>query len=370
LDRWLLSRLHGLIGTVTEELEGYNIMEAARAIEAFVEELSTWYVRRNRRRFWKSEDDVDKQAAYHSLYEALTTLSRLMAPFTPFIADEIYRNLVVEANSEAPESVHLASWPEVQPGLRDESIEDDVRLAMQLSSLGRAARSKAQIKVRQPLAEALVVVPSASERESLLRIADQLREELNVKGIRAVEDEAEFVQFSVHPNLARLGPRLGRDVDKVVKVLQALEGSELADIAGRARAGLTVEVAGTTLSPEDLLVESEDRPGFVSTSEGPVSVAIDTTVTAELAQEGLARNLVRHIQELRRTAGLEISDRITAYVHGHGDLAQVLERHGDYIRQETLAVSLLAERPPQEAASETVNLEERQVTVGVLRSGE
>ena len=365
LDRWLLSSLQSLIATVTQNLESYNITEAARAIEKFVEELSSWYVRRSRRRFWKSEDDTDKRSAYHSLYETLTTLSLLLAPFTPFMADEMYRNLVAGNDTNAPESVHLASWPEAQTEIRDEMIEGDVRLAMRLSSLGRSARSKAQIKVRQPLAEALVLLPSAGERESLGRIADQLRDELNVKEIVAAEDETAFLQFSVRPNLARLGPRLGREMGAVAKVIQSLEGEDLAQVAGRARAGLSVEIAGTTLTSEDLLVESEDRAGYISTNESTTTIAIDTTVTAELAEEGFARDLVRHIQELRRTAGLEISDRITAFVHGDEYVSHVLERHGDYIRQETLALSLLSEQPGDGVATETVTLDDQQVTIGV-----
>ena len=366
LDRWLLSRLQGLIGAVTNAMERYEVMEATHAIESFVDELSTWYVRRNRRRFWKSDNDSDKAAAYHTLYEALTTLSRLLAPFTPFVAEHMHRNLVASLTGDEPESVHLAAWPAVDDALRDEETEADVRLAMRLSSLGRAVRARAQIKVRQPLQEMLVLLPGRADRESLGRIQDQLLEELNVKGVRPVDDESIFLSVRVRPNLQNLGRRLGADLPRLTGHLDGVSDAERNTIAARVRDGQTQEVAGFSLAHDDLLVDSSDREGFISGAEGIYTVALDTEITPSLEREGVARELVRHLQELRRTAGLDVSDRITAYIAGDGDgVAGALSEFGEYVRQETLSVDIVTTVPGGGVPTNTVTLDETAVTIGV-----
>ena len=366
LDRWLLSRLQGLIGAVTNAMERYEVMEATHAIETFVDELSTWYVRRNRRRFWKSDNDSDKAAAYHTLYEALTTLSRLLAPFTPFVAEHMHRNLVASLTGDEPESVHLAAWPAVDDALRDEETEADVRLAMRLSSLGRAVRARAQIKVRQPLQEMLVLLPGRADRESLGRIQDQLLEELNVKGVRPVDDESIFLSVRVRPNLQNLGRRLGADLPRLTGHLDGVSDAERNTIAARVRDGQTQEVAGFSLAHDDLLVDSSDREGFISGAEGIYTVALNTEITPSLEREGVARELVRHLQELRRTAGLDVSDRITAYIAGDGDgVAGALTEFGEYVRQETLSVDIVTTVPGFGVPTNTVTLDETAVTIGV-----
>ncbi len=373
LDRWLVSSVQRLITKVTEQLEAYEIGEAGKLIESFVDELSTWYVRRSRRRFWKTEDDSDKHSAYHTLYEALTTVSHLLAPLTPFIADEIYRNLVWRGQAEVPSSVHLADWPEPRTDEIDPEVEHAVRLAMKLSSVGRAARSKAGIKVRQPLGAAHMVLPAQSDREALPLIEDQLRDELNVKQIVGEETDASFVSFVVKPNLARLGPKLGRDLGRVVKLVQSLKDAEVNHAAERIRAGLQTEIGGIQLEADELLVESQDRPGFVSVSDGPVMVAADVTITAELAREGQARELVRHVQDLRRTAGLEISDRIVMHVatfgrNGRELVEPVIAEHGNYISQETLADGISEAEPPEGTTTSRISLEGVEIELGVLKT--
>ena len=370
LDRWLVSRLQSLIAAVTDAMERYEVMEATHTIESFVDELSTWYVRRNRRRFWKSDNDADKAAAYHTLYEALTTLSRLLAPFTPFVAEHMHRNLVSSLTEDEPESVHLAEWPQVDDALRDEQTEADVRLAMRLSSLGRAVRGRAQIKVRQPLQEMLVMLPGRTDRESLARIEDQLLEELNVKAVSPVDDESAFLSVRVRPNLQNLGRRLGGDLPKLTTHIEGLSDADLNTVAARVRDEQSQELAGFELSHEDLLVDTSDREGFISGAEGIYTVALNTEITTELEREGLARELVRHLQELRRSAGLDVSDRITAYVSGDGDgVAGALSDFGDYVRQETLSVDILQTAPGDGAATNTVKLDEATVTIGVEKTG-
>ena len=241
-----------------------------------------------------------------------------------------------------------------------------MRLATELSGLGRALRSRAQIKVRQPLREVVVMLPARAERESLTRIEDQLREELNVKSVRAVTDESAFRRVTVRPNLPRLGKPLGSRLATLNSRIQDLDDAMLGEIAARVRAEQGVEIGEFSLDHRDLLVDASDRPGFLSGMEGAHSLALDTTVTLELAREGIARELVRHLQELRRSAGLDVSDRITAYVYrGGDDLEAALADHSDYIQQETLATQILQRPPTQDAADRTINLEGQTVTIGV-----
>ncbi|HLB27452.1 MAG TPA: class I tRNA ligase family protein, partial [Dehalococcoidia bacterium] len=318
LDRWLLSELHTLVRRVTEHLDEYDPTAAGRAIQSFVEDLSNWYVRRSRRRFWKTENDADKLAAYHTLYGCLVTLCKLMAPFTPFVAEEMYQNLVRSVDREAPESVHLAEWPEADAAQVDQRLMDDMQLVMRVVSLGRAARSKAAIKVRQPLSRVTAFVATTAHAEGLRRQAAQVLEELNVKELQVVALSEAFK---------------GRNAVERPKDLLAL------------------------LTPADVLVE--DDAGY--------AVAVDTTITPELAEEGLARELVHRIQSLRKAAGFDISDHITTYYQGPAGLRTVLARHGDYVRQETLSEELVEGAPPDGAHREEQTLDGEPLTLAVLR---
>ncbi|MDO8612431.1 MAG: isoleucine--tRNA ligase [Dehalococcoidia bacterium] len=316
LDRWLLSELHTLVRRVTEQLEEYDPTGAGRAIQSFVEDLSNWYVRRSRRRFWKTENDADKLAAYHTLYGCLVTLCKLMAPFTPFVAEEMYQNLVRSADSEAPESVHLAEWPEADASQVDQRLMEDMQLVMRVASLGRAARSKAGIKVRQPLSRVSAFVATTAQAEGLRRQAGQVLEELNVKELQ------------------------------VFALIEAFKGP-----FERPKDLLAM------LTPDDVLVE--DDAGY--------AVAVNASVTPELAEEGLARELVHRIQNLRKAAGFDISDHITTYLAGPEWLSRVLGRHGDYVRQETLSEELVEGAPPDGAHAEEQKLESEPLKLAVQR---
>jgi isoleucyl-tRNA synthetase len=301
LDRWVLSELHTLARRVGEGLDSYDPTSAGRAVQSFVEDLSNWYVRRSRRRFWKTENDSDKLAAYHTLYECLVTVCKLMAPFTPFVAEEMYQNLVLSVDGEAPESVHLAEWPLSDPSLVDQTLMDETRVVMRVVSLGRAARSKAGIKVRQPLARVVVKARSAAEGRGLARLEPQVLDELNVKALEFSDGDAALV-------------------------------------------GLTL---------------AEDEAGY--------AVGLDTAVTPELADEGLARELVHRIQSARKTAGFDIADHITACLSGPEWLARVLARHGDYVRQETLSDELAEGAPPDGSYVEEQKVEGETVTLALRR---
>jgi isoleucyl-tRNA synthetase len=366
IDRWLLSELNELISKVTGELDKYDPTDAARALDGFVDDLSNWYVRRNRRRFWRgvSEDDADKQSAYYTLYTALVTLSKLLAPFTPFVAEEIYQNLVRSIDKSAPLSVHLADWPVADAGAIDPALNNETQLVKRVCSMGRAARAKAQLKVRQPLAEVLVKTRTAEEALSLRRNEQLVLEELNAKALNLMEDETTVITYDVKPNLPVLGRKYGAAVAEIRAELARLPA---AGIAAAIRGGNPVVVGSHVLESEDILLQAKETAGYAAASEGGYTVAVTTTITPELADEGLARELVRRIQDMRREAGFALSDRITTWVAGDADVERVLTVQGDYIRAETLTTELIASRPDSGAFEAEQNLEGTKVMLGVRR---
>jgi isoleucyl-tRNA synthetase len=363
LDRWIISELNELIAEVTADLERYDPKDACARFESFVGYLSNWYVRRSRRRFWKSETDDDKLAAYSTLYECLVTLSRLLAPFVPFLTETIYQNLARSVASQY-ESVHLESYPVADGTKIDRGLSEATRLAMRLSSLGRAARSKAGLKVRQPLERAVVGLRSASDRVAFEQIKDQVRDELNVKDVAEMEDDGEVVGFHVEADLSKVGPRFGAQTREVVAVLQSLDARE---VYRRVSAGRQVEAGDFTLEPDEVLVTRTDAGGFASATEAEYTVAVMTAVSHELELEGLARELVHVVQSMRRSAGFDIADRIEMYLTGDADLDELVATHGDYIRQETLSRAITKEAAPEHAFSESHRLNGREAQIGLVR---
>jgi isoleucyl-tRNA synthetase len=357
MDRWILSELHILIKKVTAELDAYDAFAAGRAIADFVDELSNWYVRRSRRRFWKSEADADKAAAYLTLNECLVTAAKLLAPFTPFLAEEIYRNLVAERSPEAPESVHLVDWPVADEALIDEDLSFRMAVARQVVNLGRAARNAAQIKTRQPVAAA-VVACRPKEQAAIENLAAVVAEELNVKRIDFVASASELVTYVVKPNYRTLGPKFGKNMPAVAAAVAALPADETGDrIAGGRSVTVCVPspvevgpggpegllappVREYEFEPDDFVVETHEREGYKVEREGALAVAIAIALTPELLQEGLARELVHHIQNTRKAADFNIDDRIHLRLAGPPEIADMLAVHGDWVRKETLAVSL------------------------------
>ena len=318
LDRWLLSELNALVRKVTSNLDQYDPTTSGRAIQDFVDDLSNWYVRRSRRRFWKPGADDDKLAAYRTLYTSLVTVAKLLAPFTPFVAEAIYQNLVRSVDNEAPESVHLSEWPEADESLVDRSLMDETRVVMRVVSLGRAARSKAGIKVRQPLAAATAFVHNAAQAEGLKRLEPQVLDELNVKSLDVIDTSEAFKGRSAveHPtDLLALLP----------------EGAALA----------------------------EDDAGYAA--------GLDTRITPELANEGLARELVHRIQNMRKAAGFEISDRIAVYHSASPRLHDVVAAHGRYVSEETLADTIEEGSPADGVYAEEQEVDGTGITLAVRR---
>ena len=334
LDRWVLSELNRTVREVTDALEAYEPADAARPIEAFVEQLSNWYVRRSRRRFWRSGDDVDSQAALHTLYTCLVTVTKLLAPFTPFLAESLYQNLVASRVIGARDSVHLDDWPSVDESAIDEQLSADIALVQRMVSLGRAARSKANAKVRQPLATAILVPRNSTEVERLRPLADQVAEELNVKSVEVVDDPGDRMTYTLRPNLPVLGPKYGNQVGAI---RNALGQANAADVVRAMRAGQPIELGEFTLTAGEVLVTVESGEGWSAAEESGYAALVDTTITEALHLEGVAREVVRRIQDLRREAGLDVSDRIVVTWSGDPLVGRAFAGHGDYIAGEVLA---------------------------------
>jgi isoleucyl-tRNA synthetase len=369
LDRWILSELHSLIREVTEAYQSYDAPNATRPIEAFVDSLSNWYLRRSRRRFWKSESDTDKLAAYQTLYECLTGVAKLLAPSMPFLAEALYRNLVAGVKPGEPESVHLAMWPAWNADLIDQKMMDDMRLAQKLVSLGHAARNSANLKVRQPLAEAVFVVRYDVERDVVRALEPTIAEELNVKKVRVTESAGDMVSYSLNPLPQILGRALKGDFPKVQKALR--EGAP-ADVERWAKALLagetiTVVVDGTSyeVTPEQCEVRQEAAAGYAVAEDYGYLAALATELTDDLIQEGLAREFVRRIQTLRKDANFDISDRITVTYQASDRLRTAILSFADYISRETLADSLTEAGPVNGAHADEFSFDEESVTIGV-----
>ena len=323
LDRWVLAELNQLVQVVDGHLDNYNPTDAGRRIADFIDNLSNWYVRRSRRRFWKSEADADKLGAYATLYACLTTVARLMAPLAPFVSEQMYRNLELRFNPDAPDSVHLADYPVADTSLIDDAIMDATRLAIRVSSMGRSARSKAGLKVRQPLASVVVRTRTSDEAKYLDWVGEQILEELNIKQLQADGIEQDLYAQA-----------------------QAAAGQD-----SNSKNGDSVVAVN----------------GYSAALEAGYMVAVDANITPELADEGLARELAHRIQNLRKGARFEITDHIVTYYQGPDDVARVMKTHGDYIMQETLSDVLLPEPPTEDAKSETAKVNDMEVTLGVSR---
>ena len=371
LDQWLRSALHMLVRDVTNAYENYDTLGATRPIDTFVDQLSNWFLRRSRRRFWKSESDGDKQAAYATLYEALVTVSKLLAPAMPFIADEIYQNLVRSFEPDAPVSVHLADWPEFDATLIDEKLNREMTLVMKLASLGLAARNKARRTVRQPLQEAAFALGSAEDQGVVEKYADLLEDELNVKHVRTLQAAGESVSFTLNPLPKQLGQKYGSKFPAIRQALLSLDASVAGTefLAGQ-NVNVKVDGAEVAIQPDEVEVRMQAREGYAVASEGAYLAALVTELTPELVQEGLAREFVRRVQDLRKTAELDIADRIILYFEVTPGLAQALESFGEYICNETLTVDLQPGKVPEgfPAVSDELDEGREKLTIAVKKA--
>ena len=367
IDRWAIALLIQTVATVTRALDAYDVLAAGRAIESFVGQLSNWYVRRNRRRFWKAAEGRDKQAAYLTLYECLHTVNRLMAPIMPFLSEAVHQNLARGVDEQAPISVHMSKWPMPDAAARDDALLTDIEVVQRVVGLGRAARSRSGQRVRQPLSRLLVSTPDTAHGDILARHAHQISEELNVKAVEVLASDADLLSYRVKPNLPRIGKRYGRRVPAIRDALANADGRAIAAAVSDGRP-FEVMVGNETLAfePRDVLVESTSAQGYACAEASGYLVGLDTTLTESLVQEGLARELVRTVQEARKQAGLDVSDRIALSIDGSPNIVAALDQHRDYVMEETLATRL-RESDWSPASSTEHALGEDRWTIGLAR---
>ncbi len=371
LDRFVIAELHQLVKQVTEAFDSYDVPGATRPVQAFVEMLSNWYVRLSRRRFWKSASDADKLGAYATLYECLTTVAKLVAPTMPFLADMLYRNLVVGEASDVPESVHLAYFPEYDPALIDLKLIDDMRLVERLVSLGRAARETVKLGIRQPLASARFAVRDAAEAATVARFADLIGGELNVKTVTSLDEAGAVVNYKLNPLPSLLGRKFGKDFPRVQKALREGDSANVRRWADALLSGenIVVSLDGQDFetTPEETQVLREAAEGFAVAEDAGYLVALDTTLTEDLLHEGIAREIVRRVQSLRRDADFNVEDHITLKVQAGDKLAQAIQQFSDYISGETLSDTLEIGEPTDGYHSDQFDIDGELLTVSVKR---
>ncbi len=337
MDKWILSRLHSLIADVERNLDNYRITESARMIQDFVDELSNWYVRRSRERFWEKELTQDKINAYMTLYTVLSTLVKVAAPFVPFMAEEIYLNLVKSIDKSAPESVHLCDFPVCEERYIDEELEKNMDLVLKLVVQGRACRNAANIKNRQPIGK--MFVKAGFELPEMFK--ELVADELNIKEVIFTDDADNFTEYRFKPQLRVLGPRYGKLVPQIAKALEEIDGKKAMEAFREGRT-ITLKVDGNDveLSESDVLVEVKQKEGFVSETEKDITVVLDTNLTPELIEEGFVREIISKVQTMRKEAGFEVQDRIKLYYSDNKRIGEIMERNSSVIAEEVLATTI------------------------------
>lgn len=340
IDRWALALLHKTISDVTKSLDEFDAKSAGEALESFVDQLSNWYVRRNRRRFWKSTDAEDTQAAYLTLYECLKTACKLMAPFVPFLSENVYQNLVRSVDSGAAESVHMSNWPIAPSDWQNDALLFNIDVVQKVVGLGRAARSKSGVRTRQPISRLLLRAPNNTAATALNDHQEQILEELNVKSIEFIARDAGLVSYTIKPNLPKLGKQYGKLVPQIKQALLEADGAAIASAAASGEA-FEIEVAGQSipLQDDDVLIETHSAEGYSCEADEGYLAALDTALSEALLNEGFAREIVRSVQDARKQADLQVSDRICLGVSGSAAVEKALAEHRDYLMNETLAIA-------------------------------
>lgn len=375
LDRWILSELHATIREVRAAMDRYENFPAAQRLVAFVDALSNWYVRRSRSRFWKSQQDADKQAAYATLWTCLETLCRLAAPFVPFFTESLYQNLVRRPFGEAvPESVHLCDYPQVDPSLIDTELSAEMAAVREIASLGRAARTEAKLKVRQPLPSVKVVLADPAHRQWLESHVPLIAEELNVKRVEFVTDTDQYVSYAVKPNFRQIGPKFGRLAPKIQKTLAAADAAALRrELDSTGKLSMTIDGQPVELTPEDVQVTLTAKPGWSAAQGRTGVVVLSTDVTPELRREGLARELVHEIQACRSQENLRYEARVRVFLEvdpvAGGELLAAARANRDYILGETLGTELVINgNPPAGARLHETTVEDIAVRIAIPRA--
>jgi len=338
MDKWLLSRLESTVKAVGDNLENYRIPEAAKALQSFVDDMSNWYVRRSRERFWAKGMEQDKINAYMTLYTALVTVAKAAAPMIPFMTEDIYQNLVKSIDASAPESIHLCDFPEVHENWIDPKMEEDMADLLEIVVMGRAARNTANIKNRQPIGTMYV----KSEFQLSEFYKEIIEDELNVKEVVFKDDIADFISYSFKPQMRTVGPKYGKLLNKIKTVLSELDGNKaMAELKSTGELKLDIDGQEIVLLEEDLLIDMAQMEGYVSESDHTITVVLDTNLTPELIEEGFVRELVSKIQTMRKEAGFEVMDKIRVYAKDNDKIVDIMKNHGDEIKSEVLAEDIV-----------------------------
>ena len=338
MDKWLLSRLESTVKAVDDNLANYRIPEAAKALQSFVDDMSNWYVRRSRERFWAKGMEQDKINAYMTLYTALVTISKAAAPMIPFMTEDIYQNLVKSIDASAPESIHLCDFPEVHENWIDPKMEEDMADLLEIVVMGRAARNTANIKNRQPIGTMYV----KSEFQLSEFYKEIIEDELNVKEVVFKDDIADFISYSFKPQMRTVGPKYGKLLNKIKTVLSELDGNKaMAELKSTGELKLDIDGQEIVLLEEDLLIDMAQMEGYVSESDHTITVVLDTNLTPELIEEGFVRELVSKIQTMRKEAGFEVMDKIRVYAKDNDKIVDIMKNHGDEIKSEVLAEDIV-----------------------------
>ena len=362
MDKWLLSRLNTTVQAVDNDLANYKIPEAARALQEFVDEMSNWYVRRSRERFWAKGMEQDKINAYMTLYHALVTIAKTAAPMIPFMTEDIYQNLVRSVDKDAPESIHLCDFPTVNEAWIDKDLEADMKELLEIVVLGRACRNTANIKNRQPIGTMYV----KAEKKMSEFYTDIIADELNVKEVKFADDVESFISYSFKPQLRTVGPKYGKLLGGIRQALTDIDGTAAMNEL-RTNGVLKLDINGNDveLTEEDLLIETAQTEGYVSESDGETSVVLDTNLTPELIEEGFVREIISKIQTMRKEAGFEVMDKIKVYAHGNDKIQDVMKTHEDEIKSEVLADEMVLGETDGYVKEWNINKEA--VTMGVKK---
>ena len=362
MDKWLLSRLNTTVQAVDNDLANYKIPEAARALQEFVDEMSNWYVRRSRERFWAKGMEQDKINAYMTLYHALVTIAKTAAPMIPFMTEDIYQNLVRSVDKDAPESIHLCDFPTVNEAWIDTDLEADMKELLEIVVLGRACRNTANIKNRQPIGTMYV----KAEKKMSEFYTDIIADELNVKEVKFADDVESFISYSFKPQLRTVGPKYGKLLGGIRQALTDINGTAAMNEL-RTNGVLKLDINGNNveLTEEDLLIETAQTEGYVSESDGETSVVLDTNLTPELIEEGFVREIISKIQTMRKEAGFEVMDKIVVYAHGNDKIQDVMKAHEDEIKSEVLADEMVLGETDGYVKEWNINKEA--VTMGVKK---
>ena len=362
MDKWLLSRLNTTVQAVDNDLANYKIPEAARALQEFVDEMSNWYVRRSRERFWAKGMEQDKINAYMTLYHALVTIAKTAAPMIPFMTEDMYQNLVRSVDKDAIESIHLCDFPTVNEAWIDKDLEADMKELLEIVVLGRACRNTANIKNRQPIGTMYV----KAEKKMDKFYTDIIADELNVKEVKFADDVESFISYSFKPQLRTVGPKYGKLLGGIRQALTDINGTAAMNEL-RTNGVLKLDINGNDveLTEEDLLIETAQTEGYVSESDGETSVVLDTNLTPELIEEGFVREIISKIQTMRKEAGFEVMDKIVVYAHGNDKIQDVMKAHEDEIKSEVLADEMVLGETDGYVKEWNINKEA--VTMGVKK---